>query len=141
VGNIGCHRFLGKSPLATEHKKHYRTLRPGSANGFGVFNGYNIRKEIGPMTAEELSELISKRPFRPLRLHLADGRVREIRHPEMAIVAETDVVIGVPRDNESKVAIKFTYCSIPNIVEVEPFDLDKGLGGNGEKRPKKGRGR
>src|SRR5207249_9069227 len=65
----------------------------------------------------------SRRPFTPLRLHLADGRVREIRHPEMAVVSETDVVIGVPRDDKAKVAMKFNYCSIPNIVEIEPFDL------------------
>jgi hypothetical protein len=93
------------------------------------------------MTPEELIELLEERPFTPLRLHLADGRVREIRHPEMALVSETNVAIGVPRDNESKVAVKFTFCSIPNIVEVEPFDFEKRTGGEGEKRPKKGRGR
>jgi hypothetical protein len=71
---------------------------------------------------------------------LADGRVREIRHPEMAIITETDAVIGVPRDDKSKVAMKLAYCSIPNIVEVEPFDLETGSGGDGKKRPKKGRG-
>jgi len=93
------------------------------------------------MTAEELIELLEERPFTPLRLHLADGRVREIRHPEMALVAKTHVAIGVPGDDESKVAIRMTFCSIPNIVEVEPFEIDKRSGGNGEKRPKKGRGR
>lgn len=93
------------------------------------------------MTADELVELIAERPFRPLRLHLADGRTREIRHPEMAIVEEHFVTIGVPRDDDSKVAMKVTFCSIPNIVEVEPFDMPKAGGGNGEKRPKKGRGK
>jgi hypothetical protein len=27
-----------------------------------------------------------------------------------------------------------TFCSIPNIVEVEPLELDKPSGGNGEHR-------
>jgi hypothetical protein len=93
------------------------------------------------MTAEELVELLEERPFTPLRLHLADGRVREIRHPEMAVVAESHIVIGIPRDDGSKVAVRTTFCSIPNIVEVEPFELGKKPGGNGEKPPKKGRGR
>ena len=92
------------------------------------------------MFAEELLELLEERPFVPLRLHLADGRVREIRHPEMALVSETHVAIGVPRDEESKVALRFTFCSIPNIVEVEPFDVGE-RGRNGEKGRKKGRGR
>jgi hypothetical protein len=90
------------------------------------------------MTAEHLIELLEERPFVPLRLHLADGRTREIRHPEMAIVTEGLVAIGVPRDNDSKLASHFTFCSVPNIVEVEPFEI---TGGNGQKRPKKGRGR
>ena len=93
------------------------------------------------MTAEELIELIEERPFKPLRLHLADGHIREIRHPEMAVVSESLVAIGVPGDQGSKVALKMTFCSVPNIVEVEPFEIEKPAGGNGEKRPKKGRGR
>lgn len=88
------------------------------------------------MFAEELIELLEERPFVPLRLHLADGRMREIRHPEMALVSETHVAIGVPRDDESKVALRFTFCSIPNIVEVEPFEINEA----GQRRPKKGRG-
>jgi hypothetical protein len=92
------------------------------------------------MSAEELIELIAERPFKPLRLHLADGRVREIRHPEMAIVSVDSVAIGIPAEGKPMLATKITYCSIPNIVEVEPFDVDKPQGGNG-RRPKKGSGR
>jgi hypothetical protein len=91
------------------------------------------------MTAEHLIELLEERPFMPLRLHLADGRVREIRHPEMAIVTEGLIAIGVPRDDESKLASHFTFCSVPNIVEVEPFEIAE-RGPSGQKRPKKGRG-
>jgi hypothetical protein len=93
------------------------------------------------MTAEDLIELLEERPFTPFRLHLADGRVREIRHPEMAVVSESHIVIGIPRDDGSKVAIRTTFCSIPNIVEVEPFEFQKPTGGNGERKPKRGRGR
>ena len=93
------------------------------------------------MTAEELVELLEERPFTPLRLHLADGRVREIRHPEMALVSESHVAIGLPRDDESRVAVKMTFCSIPNIVEVEPFEIDKPPDGAGERRPRGRRGR
>jgi hypothetical protein len=90
------------------------------------------------MTAEDLIELLEERPFKPLRLQLADGRVREIRHPEMAVVAEQSVAIGIPRDDGSKVAVRITHCSIPNIVKVEPLETH---GQSGEQRPKKGRGR
>jgi hypothetical protein len=83
------------------------------------------------MTAEELIELLAERPFKPLRLHLSDGRIRDIRHPEMAVVAEDAIAIGVPRDEGSRRAYKITHCSIQNIVEVEPLDLGFKAGGNG----------
>jgi hypothetical protein len=85
--------------------------------------------------------LLEERPFVPLRLHLADGRVREIRHPEMALVSESHVAIGIPGEGISKVAVRMTFCSIPNIVEVEPLELDKPAGGNGSSKPKKRPGR
>jgi hypothetical protein len=93
------------------------------------------------MTSEELIELLAERPFQPLRLHLDDGRVREIRHPEMAIVADTIVAIGVPREDDPRRATRITHCSIPHIVEVEPPESENPPGGNGKKKPKKGRGR
>jgi hypothetical protein len=93
------------------------------------------------MTAEELIELLQERPFKPLRLHLADGRTREIRHPEMAIVAVDSVAIGVAADDQTMIATKITHCSIPNIVEIEPFEIDQRGEGNGERGPKKRRGR
>ena len=93
------------------------------------------------MTAEELIELLEERPFKPLRLHLADGRVREIRHPEMAVVAKDSVSIGMPGDNGTKIAVKITHCSLPNVVEIEPFEIAKRHGGDGERKPKKGPGR
>jgi hypothetical protein len=92
------------------------------------------------MTAEELIELLAERPFKPLRLHLSGGRIRDIRHPEMAVVAEDAIAIGVPRDEGSRRAYKITHCSIQNIVEIEPLDDGKKSGGNGH-TPKQGRGR
>jgi hypothetical protein len=84
------------------------------------------------MTAEDLIELLEERPFIPLRLHLDDGRVHEIRHPEMAIVGDTIVAIGIPRTDDPRRATKITHCSIPHIVEAEPLPASNPLGSNGE---------
>jgi hypothetical protein len=35
------------------------------------------------MTTEKLQEFHAARPFRPFRLHLADGRKLDVRHPEI----------------------------------------------------------
>jgi len=105
----------------------------------GAAKRLEIRKRIA-MTANKLRELLRQRPFRPLRLYLADGRIREIVRPQMALIAESELVIGVPRDDKSNIAKELKYCSIGNIVKVEPFDID-GNSANEKKPPKKGRGR
>lgn len=73
------------------------------------------------MKAENLIELLEERPFAPLRLHLSDGRKHEVRHPEMAIVSDEVVAIGLPREGSSTIAERITNCAIAPIVEVEPI--------------------
>jgi len=38
------------------------------------------------MTAQDLLEVLRARPFTPFRIHGTDGRVREVRHPDEALV-------------------------------------------------------
>ncbi len=71
------------------------------------------------MRAEELVEVLERRPFVPVRLHLDDGRQQEIHHPEMAIVSQAWVAIGIISDDSSTVADRITHCAIDHIVEVE----------------------
>lgn len=73
------------------------------------------------MTAGELVEVLEARPFQPLRLRLADGRIRELRRPEMAIVSDAQIAIGIPRDEESLIATKIVRCSLPEVTGAEPI--------------------
>jgi hypothetical protein len=71
------------------------------------------------MTADHLVKLLRRRPFQPRRLHLADGRKREIHHPRMAIVSRDMVAIGVPYPDDARIALSITTCSLANVVAVE----------------------
>lgn len=35
-------------------------------------------------------------PFEPFRIHLSDGVAYDVRHPDMAIVQRSKVIVGVP---------------------------------------------
>jgi hypothetical protein len=72
------------------------------------------------MTSEELIELLAERPFIPLRLHLSNGRSHEIRHPEMAIVGEDIVAIGVLREGETYPRIRLVDLGHINEIEQVP---------------------
>jgi hypothetical protein len=73
------------------------------------------------MTAEDLIELLEERPFSPIRLYLSDGRTHDVRHPEMAIVSEDIVTIGLPSDESAIFADRVTHCATAHIVEAEPM--------------------
>ncbi len=75
------------------------------------------------MKAENLIELLEERPFVPMRLHLSDGRKHDIRHPEMAIVSDDVVAVGLPREHNSEMAERVTNCATDHIVEVEPMEF------------------
>jgi hypothetical protein len=47
----------------------------------------------------DLAEFVRRRPFRPFRITLTDGRTYEVHHPELAMVGLSTVVIGVPAPN------------------------------------------
>ena len=71
------------------------------------------------MRAEELRQLLDRRRFVPMRLHFTDGTTYDIRHPEMALLTRSTVEIGLPEDEESKIADRVVYCTLLHIVRIE----------------------
>ena len=84
------------------------------------------------MRQDELIEILEERPFVPLRLHLSSGREHVIHHPELAIVGDFVVAIGLPRNENSRIAGRITHCSLDHIIEVEPVDGPAGNGRRGD---------
>jgi hypothetical protein len=83
------------------------------------------------MKPKELIELVEERPFVPLRLHMSNGRIHEVRHPENAIVGEGVVALGVPQPDSEFPRIRLI--SIPHINEAEQLVSDS------EKKKRNGR--
>ena len=70
------------------------------------------------MTLETLKAMLTRRPFEPMRVKTSSGETFEIRHPEMAMLAKSAMVIvhpdagGLPSD-------RVEYVSYLHIVSVE----------------------
>ncbi len=77
------------------------------------------------MRPEELRNLLRRKPFMPIRLHLTDGTTYDVRHPEMAMLTRSTVDIGIEKERGSGIADDVVYCSLVHIVRVE------NLNGNG----------
>ena len=74
------------------------------------------------MKSEELIELLEERPFLPLRLHMSNGRIHEVRHPENAIVGEGIVALAVLHEGSELPRIRLV--SIAHINEIEPVSTE-----------------
>jgi hypothetical protein len=45
------------------------------------------------MDREALSKMLNRRPFEPFDLHLSNGEIYSVRHPEMAILGKSKIFI------------------------------------------------
>lgn len=74
------------------------------------------------MIPAELVAELRKRPFPGLRIHLCDGTVYEVRHPELVMVGVGAAVIGTP-DKNQPVLVYSTYdvINLDQITRVEPL--------------------
>lgn len=66
------------------------------------------------MTTAEMRALRDTAPFRPFRIHLADGRKLDVRHPEYLTVFNKAPRIAVEQDDGT-----YDLINLPIVVSVE----------------------
>ncbi|MBA3481357.1 MAG: hypothetical protein H0T51_06035 [Pirellulales bacterium] len=71
------------------------------------------------MTVQTFRDLLAKRPFRPFRIIMSSGNTYEVRHPEMAWLLKTDLLVGIS-DDDDDIPAEFKTCSLLHITAVEP---------------------
>jgi hypothetical protein len=72
------------------------------------------------MTVQTFRELLARRPFQPVRLTLSSGMAYEIRHPEMALLTRTSLLIGTDLA-EDGVPAEFKIVSLLHVTAIEPI--------------------
>jgi len=73
------------------------------------------------MTIQTFRELLTQQPFRPFRLVMSSGQSYEVRHPEMAMLTRTDILVGIG-DTDEGVPAEFRICSLLHVTAVEPLN-------------------
>jgi hypothetical protein len=76
------------------------------------------------MRPEDLNNELKKRPFRPFRLYLSDGKVYEVRHPDLVVPGRSSVFVGTPPQEQPTAPFWDSYeiVSLIHIVRLEPLD-------------------
>ncbi|MGE3819565.1 MAG: hypothetical protein AB7I30_09020 [Isosphaeraceae bacterium] len=72
------------------------------------------------MTVQTFRELLTRRPFQPFRLVMSSAQSHEVRHPEMAMLTKTDMLVGIG-DTDDGVPAEFKICSLSHVATVEPL--------------------
>lgn len=73
------------------------------------------------MTLQTFRELLHQRPFHPFRLVMSSGQTYEVRHPEMALLTRTDLLVGTNVANDG-VPAEFRICSLLHVTAIEPLN-------------------
>lgn len=68
------------------------------------------------MTVQSFRELLTQRPFKPFRLVMSSGEAYEVRHPEMATLTRTDLLVGIG-ESDKGVPARFRICSLLHVIE------------------------
>jgi hypothetical protein len=74
------------------------------------------------MTVQTFRDLLHARPFRPFRLIMSSGEAYEVRHPEMAMLTCSDLLVGTDVAQDG-VPAEFKICALLHVATVEPLPV------------------
>lgn len=74
------------------------------------------------MTPDGIRKLLRQQPFKPFRLVMSSGKEYEVRHPEMAMLLQNDILVGVDITDNGMPA-EFDICPLLHVASIEPFNL------------------
>lgn len=74
------------------------------------------------MSRDDLLEFLRIRPFQPFRIHLTNGTVYEVRHPELVLVGRTRAMVFFPAPDAPPPAFdRFEALALVHITRIEPL--------------------
>ncbi len=76
------------------------------------------------MTLQGFQKLLRTRPFQPFRMITSSGERYEVRHPEMAFLLRTKILLGLDPDRTG-LADDWTMISLLHVTAIEPVHQPK----------------
>jgi hypothetical protein len=75
------------------------------------------------MRRNELADALGSRPFRPFRIHVSDGSIYEVRHPELVHLTHHAALVCTPVDDQPPIFIeRFYLLDLIHITQLEYED-------------------
>lgn len=80
-----------------------------------------LAERLADMRLEGVRKALRKEPFEPFRVHLSNGQIYEVRHPEFAALTRRSVFVGVSSGKQD-VPGRMMECDLLHVVALEPTD-------------------
>lgn len=77
--------------------------------------------KLDVMRPDEVRAHLRRQPFQPIRIHISDGAHYDVRHPELALVTRTEVVIALASGDDD-IPERSAYCDPVHITRIEPLN-------------------
>jgi len=74
------------------------------------------------MTVQTFRDLLAQRPFKPFRVVMSSGQTYDVRHPEMAFLTRTSILVGIDEADDG-IPAEFKICSLLHVTAVEPLTM------------------
>ena len=71
------------------------------------------------MRADELKQLLDRRPFQPIRLHISSGEHADVIHPEAAMLGRSLIVVALKR--RAGIVHQFAWYNLLHVVKISPL--------------------
>jgi len=72
------------------------------------------------MTLQTFREMLGRQPFQPVKVTLSSGQSYEIRHPEMAMLTRTSLLVGTDVADDG-IPSEFKLLSLLHVTAIEPL--------------------
>jgi len=73
------------------------------------------------MQAKEIREAALDRPFEPFRIHMSDGTLHDVRHPDMVLPGTKVTILGVPSPEDPALAERVIRLANEHVTKIVPL--------------------
>jgi len=71
------------------------------------------------MRPQDITALLERTPFVPFRLHLSNGQVFDVKHPDFVWVFRSRLELAVPAPEDEKIKDHSEHISLLHIARIE----------------------
>jgi hypothetical protein len=75
------------------------------------------------MNAEEVQLLLDRTPFTPFRIHLSNGNIIDVKHPELVWLFRTRLEVAIPAQEGSRLLDRSDFISLLHIARIEDIPI------------------